>query len=679
MRNIFYLISILITGTCTCSFAQDSTRNQIEQVVVTAQLEATSLKNSVYKIRTITQDQIMRRGTTDMSTLLNTELGIRINNDMMLGESDIELMGMSGQNVKILIDGVPLLDRGAERQSLMQIDVNMIEKIEIIEGPVSVTYGTDALAGVINIITKNNLGGHRWRISARVLEETVGSEYAPLSGEGRHNAHLGISHHVNRWDFDVNASRNTFGGWQGSATLPQLQWQPKDQWLASGKIGYQGSKHQTWYRFDYVNEDIFTPGRFNPNNTQVNQNFISNRYNNMLQSNWKFSEKLTANGSFSLQNYDRRTVTQRTNFQTSETETLIDNGQADIARFNTLFFRGTTQYQFSEKVHAQFGLEWNSQSGSGDRLTENASVSEYATFLTAEIRPMGWLNIRPGVRFIGNNVFQAIPIIPSLNVKLSLDQYFDIRAAYAKGFRSPALRELYFSFFDTNHSIIGSPNLRPENSNSFNTYLSYHRVFDEVTNINTSLGGFHNTFNDMIAIGFEASNPTVNTYVNIERFKTTGLIWEGSVTYRSFQAGLGFSYIGRYNISREVDPSLPELLWSPEINSNLSYYYAPWGLNASLFFKFYGRRPRFEFRSDDGGIDEVHQVFVDGFNMSDLTLNKKINRLFSLSGGVRNLFNVKDLRNTGTMGEGPHGGASPTVPMAYGRSYFLGLQFNMTQ
>ena len=136
---------------------RDSAENllPIEEVVVTGQFRPTSLKNSVYKVRTLDQQYIQRRATTDdMATLLNMELGIRFNNDLTLGESDIQLMGVSGQNVKVLIDGVPMIDRGSTKQSLSQIDINTIERIEIVEGPVSVMYGTDALAGVINIITQ---------------------------------------------------------------------------------------------------------------------------------------------------------------------------------------------------------------------------------------------------------------------------------------------------------------------------------------------------------------------------------------------------------------------------------------------------------------------------------------------------------------------------------------------
>ena len=130
--------------------------NQLEEVVVTGQFSPQSMKNSLYKVRSVNSDQIRQKAPLDVQSLLNTEIGIRLSNDMALGETDFELMGMSGNNVKILMDGIPMIDRGSTKQSLSQLDVNRIERVEIVEGPMSVVYGTDALAGVINIITKKN-------------------------------------------------------------------------------------------------------------------------------------------------------------------------------------------------------------------------------------------------------------------------------------------------------------------------------------------------------------------------------------------------------------------------------------------------------------------------------------------------------------------------------------------
>ena len=130
-------------------------KNQLNEIVVTGQFKPQSLRNSVYKVRVIGTPQIQSKGATNIQSLLNTEVGIRLSNDMALGETDFELMGMSGNNIKVLIDGIPVIDRLTKKQSLSQIDINTIERVEIVEGPMSVIYGSDALAGVINIITKN--------------------------------------------------------------------------------------------------------------------------------------------------------------------------------------------------------------------------------------------------------------------------------------------------------------------------------------------------------------------------------------------------------------------------------------------------------------------------------------------------------------------------------------------
>ena len=68
----------------------------------------------------------------------------------------MSVQGLSGENVKILIDGVPVVGRLNGNVDLSQINLTNIERVEIVEGPLSVNYGTNALAGTINLITKKN-------------------------------------------------------------------------------------------------------------------------------------------------------------------------------------------------------------------------------------------------------------------------------------------------------------------------------------------------------------------------------------------------------------------------------------------------------------------------------------------------------------------------------------------
>ncbi len=144
MRIPILLITVFVlNGT---SYAQekivrrDSLRNDLKEVVVTGQYQPQSLRNSVYQTRVISAERIRLRAAANIQQVLSTELGFRFSNDLTLGTSDIQMMGMTGRNVKILLDGVPMVDRSDTRESLNQIDINTVERIEIVEGPLSVSY-----------------------------------------------------------------------------------------------------------------------------------------------------------------------------------------------------------------------------------------------------------------------------------------------------------------------------------------------------------------------------------------------------------------------------------------------------------------------------------------------------------------------------------------------------------
>jgi len=149
---------IVLLMTIRASAQNDSVNNvkQLAEVVVTGQYKPQSVKQSVYQVRTITKEQIQKQAASKLQDVLNNQLNIRFSQDLSTGGSDISMLGLSGQNVKILLDGVPMTGRqGTSNEiNINSIEINSVERIEIIEGPMSVIYGADALAGVINIITK---------------------------------------------------------------------------------------------------------------------------------------------------------------------------------------------------------------------------------------------------------------------------------------------------------------------------------------------------------------------------------------------------------------------------------------------------------------------------------------------------------------------------------------------
>ncbi len=653
----------------------DTTRS-LNEVVITGQSEPQSLRNSVYQVRTIDSERIRLRGATNLQTILNTELGIRFSNDLTLGTSDIQLMGMAGQGVKILLDGIPMVDRGGTRESLGQIDINTIERIEIVEGPMSVIYGTDALAGVINIITKKGNDSASLTVNARLQEETAGGEYNTLTKKGAHNQWIGITWQNERLQLSGHVTRNNFGGWQGAATGRAKAWKPKDQMLYTAGARFTGKHWNIWYRFNGTDETITSLGDLNILREAGDQEYITKRWFHQVQSEWKVSEKLNLTAVGSYTDYSRRTLS--TKIDSTGRRTLsLEPGAQDKSIFTTAFFRGTAFYKAGDHISVLAGVDFSNNNASGARINGTPTINEYALFIAPEIRLGQFFKLTPGLRFLQNSVYDAPPVIPSLNGKLTLSKSLDFRFGYARGFRSPALRELHFDFHDASHSINGNVNLKAEYSNSFNSFLVWQAVSRESLRVSSTLGGFYNIFHDLIDTGIDPNDRTQTTYLNIHLFKTTGFSLDNKLFWKNLQATLGATYIGRYNEFSESPAdfgSLPEFVWSTEINANLLYTFRKVGASINLFYKFSGKRPIYQTNDQVN----IHLAETEGFHMADLTLSKTLGKYVNVLGGIKNLFDITNLQNTSTDTGGAHsmGGA---VPMSFGRSYFLGLSFQWTK
>ena len=672
MKNLLILL-FLLPG-CLLQ-AQDSLNtHSLQEVVVTGQFEPQSMKQSLYQVRTITPEMIQQRNAVNVQTVLSTELGIRFNNDAVLGTSDIKLMGMAGQNVRILVDGVPMLDRGAIRESLNQIDINSIERIEIVEGPMSVMYGTDALAGVINVITKKGGNQGNLGVEARVQEETVGDNYDAFTNDGVHNESVTIHGKLKNWYGTSGVTRNNFGGWkQAPAPGSNLKdWLPKEQWLGNGMVGYRRDNIDAWYRLNYLNENILTPGKevtVGSARTATDKEYITNRYTHQAQTEWTMSDVLTFNGSASYQDLTRRTRTTVYDYNTGRRTLSTGAGEQDEAKFDNAFFRGMFHHKVGPSLSFQYGAEINHSKGMGDRIDGTQTISDYAVFASAEIKAFSILAIRPGLRFLYNSVYDAPPVIPSVNVKVALNKTLDLRASYGRGYRAPALQELYFYFHDSNHSIDGNPDLKAEHSNSFTTSLNWQAYTTATVRFISVLSGFYNNFENMITTGLKEGSSTDYTYVNILRQKTRGGSITNTLVWNTLRVTAGFAYIGSHNEFAESDSSLPDVLWTPEVNGTVQYTVSRIGTTFSAYYKANGSQVSYGVSATDGTVGKAR---VSSYQWLDLTATKRLGKYLTLGAGSKNVLDVTNVRNTSTDVGGAHSTGGPAA-MSYGRSYFVSL------
>lgn len=657
----------------------------IDEVVVTGQFGPQSMRNSLYKVRTITAHEIQSKAPVNLQSLLSTEVGIRLSNDMALGETSFEIMGMGGTDVKILLNGLPLVDRGDYQSSLSQIDVNTVERIEIVEGPMSVVYGTDALAGVVNIITKKGAGEKgrdSWSVSARAQEESVGKEYNFLKDKGSHNESLQLGY-THRSGLFVNGgiTRNNYGGWTGDKTGREKQWHPKDQTLTNGMFGFQNKVLNVWGRIDYADETIYGP--MNSTNAAKpeevrDQNFDTKRFTYQMQGDWKVNDALTFNAAVSYQDYKRQTRTFMTNQITGEQWLTEGASEQDLTKYNATVARLTATWRILPELRVQPGVEYQRTQGSGDRINGKPKVEDMAWFLSAEYNPLEWLSIRPGVRsFIFAN-HNKPAMIPSLLTKFKLGEDFDLRLSYAYGFRNPRVQEMYMSFHNANHSIDGNPDLKAEYSNNLTGSLTWRAVQTAGLRFMTTLSGFYNSFKNRIDMAQDYNEAGHYTYYNISRYKTVGGTLENALLWGGLRANVAVSLVGRYNEYSDENKDLPEFRFSPEVSATVGYRLEKTGSELNVFYKFTGARKEYFYKTSTDGKNEYYLDGLPSYNYADIIFTQRIIKGVFLNVGVRNLFNLTSLKSQTAAGtsDNPHGGSGVSY-LGCGRSWTAGIRVDL--
>ena len=177
MRFSVFICFSLIVGSLYSQ--RDSVRvNTLDEVLLFGnQYTISSIDKELFTVNTISAQQINQVGANNLADILNQQLNISITPNAADGRSTISMFGLSGDYVKILVDNVPLVsDNGyGNNIDITQINLEDIARIEIAEGAMGVLYGDNAVAGVINIITKKSTAS-KWNIRVSLQEETVGEE-----------------------------------------------------------------------------------------------------------------------------------------------------------------------------------------------------------------------------------------------------------------------------------------------------------------------------------------------------------------------------------------------------------------------------------------------------------------------------------------------------------------------
>lgn len=706
------VLSILALSAITSVYAQkqDSiNQKNIDEVVITGQYMQQSINKSIYKVEVIDAQQIKNMAATTVAEVLNQNLNIQIVPDSGDGNSQANIMGLGGSYTKILIDNIPVVtDRGSGNQmDLSKINVNNIERIEVVKGAMGVEYGNNAVTGVINIITKKNYS-KKVNINLSLQEETVGKDYDWFKkGNGRHIQSLNIGYKINdNWTVSADINHNDFQGYKGRYNGYKYfspandgnrgyEWLPKDLLTTNAAIRYAKNNTALFYKVNFLRENInfrdqvvdeLPLGGGNKTYTSDDVDYFTNRWIHQFNIQTKLG-RINYMGDFSYQTQKRESqnyvydVPNRTEISRDDKNAYYDS--------KVLYSRGIfSNFLDSEKFNFQLGYELDRTSGyaAGSTVaynpqesnTVNRAIFSYANFISAEWKVSDDFSLRPGYRLALSDRFDSQQNY-SLTARYSTSEKSDLRAVFGSSNRFPTYEELYTYVVDANHDIRGNENLKPETGYSVGLFWDYKTKNANAWNFDVSLSGMYLDVQDRIENVVISNSPLRFTFLNINKYNS--IIFGGGFTAKrnNFSFNAGVSIMG---ISQELtagDLTSPDdYNFYTEANLAANYTLPQTKTIFALYYKYTGVRKQFvqESNIDLSAPPKFILGEVGDFSMLNFTVSQPFfNNHFEVSAGIKNIFDVSSLRNSIIQGDA-HSAAAGNQNLFYGRSYFARLNYN---
>lgn len=633
----------------------------LDQVVLTGQFGNGSSRNSMYKVRVLNRDRIEAMGANSLKDLLGQEVNFRLAQDQVLG-TQLAIQGLSGEGVKVMIDGVPVIGRLGGNIDLNQITLDDVERVEIVEGPLSVQYGTDALAGTVNLITRKDRP-KKLGISARAYTESV----------GQYNFSGAANWARKRNAFSAGGGRNFFGGYALVDTSRSKSWKPKEQYQAHLQWTRNMARGTLTLRSQGFQELLTNRGPLREpyRETAFDELYRTLRWDNHLTWNHSLGKKWNANLLTGINLY-RREKEAIVKDLTTLTSTPSGAEQQDT----TVFDRAMGRYTFNrggekDKWTSSWGVDAAWERGKGGRIAEGGrEIGDAAAFGLMRCHVSNAWKIQAGGRLTYNTAF-GTAFTPSVNLWFQPSQTHTFRTSYAQGFRTPSLKELHLFFVDINHNIKGNPDLVPETAH--NASLAYDgQNASQGRVLKWEASAWLNLLRNAITLTQASPAGDLFSYFNLGSSRSLGVRGGFSWIQDQWRFQVSGSYSSFANRLAESEAPLP-VVWTPETSANLSYQLPFGGLEAQLFHKFNGRR--IQFQSDTEG--NVTESTTGSYHLFDFNMSRKFWKdQIGASLGVKNLFNVTDIPVGGSQG-GVHANGTGSVPIGWGRTLFLQLLIDL--
>lgn len=695
----FTFLTVLVILTANVYAQNDTLFNRtLDEIVITATRTERKLSNVAVPTTIVNQKTIQLSGSLRINDILQEQTGLFITSGTgsnavgggVFGNG-VQLQGLSPDHTLILLDGEPLIGRQGGVMDLSRFAVGNIRKVEIVKGPSSSLYGSDAMGGVINILTAP-LQGNQFNAGVRSGSFFLTDMYTSGNSSWKKN---------NLYFF---LNRNSSNGYELDKSTPEKTLDPffnytghlkfthrftNDTRLilnARGFFGHQDS------RYAINSRTINIDGAGKTTDYTINPVF-THRFDNRLQT----SLRLMASGYRFTQNLDS-----------------ITNGKAYYDdKFSQGFYRAENQTDFSWNTQntLTIGGGFTLQTVNTTRYRKEQQQQMWHAFAQHEWKGIKKLVLISGLRYDYNTDFTA-RLSPKVALNYTLSEKLKLMGSYGAGFKAPDFRQLYLNFTNNaaeGYSIYGSSEfslhllqqqqslgiiavilpaanqvttLKPEISDGFNAGLQYTPADQWRVDLNFFRNDVSNLIN-YIPVATNANGTSVFSYINVNRAYTQGA--EVNITYRpaaTINICGGYQYLEtadkdqlqRVNskevYGRDISNGPARLMtrsdYSGLLNrskhmANLRIFWENnkkiW--NASLRFVY---RSRFGVTDKDGnGFANMKEEYAPGMLQSNLTAGYRVSKAFNLQAGINNLFNQVNARYM------------PNLP---GINWFFGMHFS---
>lgn len=645
-------IILLLLFPVVTAQAQDTNIKSLQTVTITHQLykkqdDVIDIKKVANPITIIDKKTIRMMGSRRLDEVLREQTGMAMVNDLGSGNRSlgIQMQGFSSEYILILINGQPMTGRFNGNFDLSRISVSDIERIEVIKGAASSLYGSEAMGGVINIITKQTVTDPQ--ATASLLYGTYNTLDATLQGEAPFTrGSVNISGNYYKTDgFNVNTQYL-----QEGQTSPPYH-----------SINLQGRAH---YKLS-DKSSLYLSSRLADRHSVMDRSYGAQPFSDLLdEKDFNTALSLNTNLNNGWRLLGRYYIT---HYKTEQAVHIVETGK-ELQRnvFSQVINRLELQAAkdlIPEKLAFTGGL-------GGDHQQMIYSMYNYFGYAQLNYNPKPAYSFIAGLRYDGNNVYGG-KLNPSFGATWSPAAWVKIKTSLGKGFKSPTYAQMYqvFTNITQGYTVIGANNfeekiaelqkaglvqqvwanaagirdLQPETSTSFN----FGAKFSFAKTVELDINGFYNKIDNLInteQVGISKNGQQIFSYFNLKDIYTTGV--EAGIKYSPLKhlvLSAGYQYLIAKN--REIEDNIGHTtVRSPEgirparssdyfglpnrskhmFNVQAYYEYKPWGLSASVRAGYRGKYGFLDI--DNNGYIDRYDVFVNGYTLLNASIQKTLFR-----------------------------------------------------